>query len=160
MEYQSQSASFGDSEDSADAEDGEGYDNSEDYEDEPEEPYSSLGQQIVDYAMSYVGVTPYVWGGNSLYSGTDCSGFVHLIFGAFGIYCSHASLEYDGSGFGHIISYSELQPGDIVVYGGGDHVAIYAGNEYVVHCSSPENGTVYWNMHYRSDISWYLRVLY
>ena len=109
--------------------------------------------------MGFVGVTPYVWGGNSLYGGTDCSGFVHLIFGTFGISCSHASLDYTGGSFGYRISYDELQPGDIVVYGGGDHVAIYAGNGYVVHCSSPENGTVYWDMNYRSDMSWFLRVL-
>ena len=135
---------------------------SEDYDEdyyEEEETYYSLGQQIVDYAMGFVGVTPYVWGGNSLYGGTDCSGFVHLIFGTFGIYCSHASLDYTGGSFGYRISYDELQPGDIVVYGGGDHVAIYAGNGYVVHCSSPENGTVYWDMNYRSDMSWFLRVL-
>jgi len=45
------------------------------------------------------------------------------------------------------------------VYGGGGHVAIYAVNGCVVHCSSPENGTVYWDMNYRSDMSWFLRVL-
>lgn len=120
---------------------------------------NSLGQQIVNYAMNFVGYTPYVWAGRSLDSGTDCSGFVNLIYADFGIYCSAASLAYDGSSFGYIISQDELQPGDIVVYGGGDHVAIYAGDGYVVHCSSPENGTVYWNMYYRSDISWFLRVL-
>ena len=29
------------------------------------------------------------------------------------------------------------------------HVGIYAGDDMVVHCSSPENGTVCWNMWYR-----------
>jgi len=130
-------------------------DDSDDYE---EESYS-LGQQIVDYAMGFVGVTPYVAGGRSLSGGTDCSGFVNLIYSAFGIYCSPASMAYDGSSFGYLISYDELQPGDIIVYGGGGHVAIYAGNGCVVHCSSPENGTVYWDMNYRSDMSWFLRVL-
>lgn len=119
----------------------------------------SLGEQIVDYAMGYVGVTPYVWAGNSLTGGTDCSGFVHLIYDKYGVYCSHASLAYDGGEFGTVIGLDELQPGDIVVYGGGQHVAIYAGDGYVVHCSSPENGTVYWKMDYRSDASWGLRVL-
>ena len=121
--------------------------------------YSSLGQQVVDYAMQFVGVTPYVWAGRSLYSGTDCSGFVNLIYDAFGIYCSPASAAYDGSTFGYIISGDQARAGDIAVYGCGAHVAIYAGNGYVVHCSSPENGTVYWNMNYRSDLSWFLRVI-
>ena len=119
----------------------------------------SLGEEIVDYAMDYVGVTPYVWAGNSLTGGTDCSGFVHLIYDKYGVYCSHASMSYDGTEFGEVIGLDELQPGDIVVYGGGAHVAIYAGDGYVVHCSSPENGTVYWKMDYRSDASWGLRVL-
>ena len=138
-----------------------GDDSSDDWTDDDSDDYysNSLGQQIVDYAMGFVGVTPYVWAGRSLYSGTDCSGFCNLIYGAFGVYVSTASLAYDGSEFGYIIDASEAQPGDIAVYGGGDHVAIYAGNGYVVHCSSPENGTVYWPMTYRSDLSWFLRVL-
>ena len=143
-----------DQEDTSDdwSDDSDSYDYDDSYD-------NSLGQQIVNYAMNFVGYTPYVWAGRSLDSGTDCSGFVNLIYADFGIYCSPASLAYDGSSFGYIISQDELQPGDIVVYGGGDHVAIYAGDGYVVHCSSPENGTVYWNMYYRSDISWFLRVL-
>ena len=119
----------------------------------------SLGEEIVNYAMGYVGVTPYVGAGRSLTSGTDCSGFVNLIFDQYGIYCSPASMSYDGGEFGTVIGLDELQPGDIVVYGGGSHVAIYAGDGYVVHCSSPQNGTVYWKMDYRSDASWGLRVL-
>ena len=109
--------------------------------------------------MGFVGVTPYVSAGRSLYSGTDCSGFVSLIYGTFGIYCSPSSMAYDGSSFGYIVSLDEIRPGDILVYGGGGHVAIYAGNGNVVHCSSPENGTVCWNMGYRGDLSWALRVI-
>ena len=109
--------------------------------------------------MGFVGVTPYVAGGRSLYGGTDCSGFVNLIYDAFGIYCSPASLAYNGSGFGYIISSDQARAGDIAVYGGGDHVAIYAGDGNVVHCSSPYNGTVCWNMNYRSDLSWFQRVI-
>ena len=49
-------------------------------------------------------------------------------------------------------------PGDIIVYDYGAHVAIYAGSDYVVHCSSPENGTVCWNMWYRTPTA-FVRVL-
>ena len=41
----------------------------------------SKGQQIADEGLKYVG-NPYVWGGNDLYNGIDCSGFtskVHAI---------------------------------------------------------------------------------
>ena len=42
-----------------------------------------LATQIVDYALQFVG-GPYVYGGNSLTSGTDCSGFTKLVFANFG----------------------------------------------------------------------------
>jgi cell wall-associated NlpC family hydrolase len=39
---------------------------------------------ITSFAQQYVG-TPYVWGGNSLTKGVDCSGLVQQVFGKFGI---------------------------------------------------------------------------
>ena len=44
-----------------------------------------LATQIVNYALQFVG-GPYVYGGNSLTEGTDCSGFTKLVFANFGIY--------------------------------------------------------------------------
>lgn len=121
------------------------------------EEQDSIRYQIVDYALSFVGVTPYVPGGGSLWDGTDCSGFTHLIFGAFGYWLPTGSDAYQYN-VGYHISYDEILPGDILVYDWGAHVGIYAGNDLVVHCSSPENGTVCWNMWYR-DITAILRIL-
>jgi len=115
------------------------------------------GSDIVRYALQWVGVTPYVWAGGSLWSGTDCSGFVHLIFAEFGYWLPTGSDAYQ-SGVGYHVSYEELKPGDIIVYGGGAHVGIYAGDDMVVHCSSPENGTVCWNMWYREPTA-FVRVV-
>lgn len=118
---------------------------------------STINNDIVAYAMSWVGVTPYVWAGRSLVTGTDCSGFINLIYAQFGYALptgSDAYQYYVGRG----VSYEEIQPGDIVVYDNGAHVAIYAGNDNVIHCSSPENGTVCWNMWYR-NITKIVRVL-
>ena len=42
------------------------------------------GSSVVSYAMQFVG-NPYVWGGNSLTNGVDCSGFVHEVYAHFGI---------------------------------------------------------------------------
>ena len=115
-------------------------------------------EELVDYALSFVGVTPYVWGGGSLYYGTDCSGFVSLIFASFGYSLPTGSDAYQYS-VGYQIPWDERAPGDIIVYGNGAHVGIYAGGDMVVHCSSPENGTVCWNLWYRNDMTCIVRVL-
>ena len=110
-----------------------------------------LGQEIVDFAMQWVGVTPYVpaylrWDGtkmtNSLTEGTDCSGFVHLIYEEFGYDLPVSSLSYQYD-VGIRIPYEMMIPGDIVVFGYGSHVGIYAGDGKMVHCATPESGTVY-----------------
>lgn len=45
---------------------------------------SSNGQAVVEYAKQFLG-NPYVYGGNSLTNGTDCSGFVKGVYAAFGV---------------------------------------------------------------------------
>ena len=52
---------------------------------------SVSGSDIVAYALQFQG-NPYVWGGNSLTEGCDCSGFVHLILAHFGISAKFKSL--------------------------------------------------------------------
>jgi len=123
---------------------------------EPVPSNAPLGEQIVDYAMSWVGVTPYEWAGNSLTEGTDCSGFTYLIYGEFGIDVPRGSDDYPAMAN---IDFEDLLPGDIVVYKDGGHVAIYAGDEMVVHCSTPESGTIHNSMWY-DDPTGYIRVVY
>lgn len=49
-------------------------------------PYNEIiSNQVVNYALQFVG-NPYVYGGNSLTSGTDCSGFTKLVFANYGVY--------------------------------------------------------------------------
>lgn len=105
-------------------------------------PLQVLRQNIVGEAARWVGVTPYVWAGRSLIGGTDCSGFTNLIYGLYGISLPTGSDVYQTS-VGFHVSYEELQPGDIVVYRNGGHVAIYVGNNTIIHCSTPESGTIY-----------------
>ena len=133
------------------------YNSRMDYYEQMEEKYS-IRNQIVEYALSFVGVTPYVSGGYSLYTGTDCSGFIHLIYGTFGYWLPTGSDAYQ-YWVGRHITWEEILPGDIIVYAMGAHVAIYAGNGLVVHCSSEENGTVCWPLTYRTDATAVIRVI-
>ena len=88
------------------------------------------GQDIVAYACQFVG-NPYVWGGNSLTNGIDCSHFVYQVLKNLGYY--HGGYMTSGCWAGAgtpVASLSEARAGDIIVYSG--HVAIYDGNGYIV----------------------------
>lgn len=95
----------------------------------------SNGQAVVNYAMQFLG-NPYVYGGNSLTNGTDCSGFVKGVYAAFGISLPRTSAEQRHVGYG--VSLSDIQPGDIVCYSG--HVGIYTGNNTIIHASNERTG--------------------
>lgn len=118
----------------------------EELEEDNQMPSGGLRSEIVALAESYVGVTPYVAAGRSLTEGTDCSGFVNLIYDSYGIYASPGSDDYQYE-YEHI-DYEDLQPGDIVVYRDGGHVGIYAGDDTIIHCSNPEDGTIESDMWY------------
>ena len=113
----------------------------------------SLGQQIVNFAIQYVGY-PYVMGGNSLTNGTDCSGFVKLVYEHFGISLSRTpsgqSIE------GNSVSLDNRMPGDIVTYGysgTATHSALYIGEDKVVHAATPSQGIIYGNLYMMPIIS-------
>ena len=109
---------------------------------------AGIGQQIADYAVQFVG-NPYVWGGTSLTSGADCSGFVMSIYKAFGYSLPRTCTPQMRAGTD--ISISSLQPGDLVGYGSYDnlhHIAIYIGNGQIVHASDYSTGTIISSLYY------------
>lgn len=101
----------------------------------PSQTTDVSGADIVAYAQQFVG-NPYVWGGNSLTNGVDCSGFVHQVYAHFGISTPRYSQAFKS--VGQPVSYQNIQAGDVVVYPG--HVAIYIGNGNIVEAQSTRAG--------------------
>lgn len=117
---------------------------------------SATGSRIASYAQQFVG-NPYRYGGNSLTSGIDCSGFTQQVMAKFGYSISRTSSSQSGDG--RAVSTSNLRAGDLVFYGNGgsiDHVALYIGGGQVVHASNsapyPRGGIKISNVNYRTPI--------
>ena len=105
---------------------------------------------MAQYALQFVG-NPYEWGGSSLTSGADCSGFTMAVYSHFGVSLPHSSSSQ--SGMGTKVSLSEAQPGDLVFYGSGgsvSHVALYTGGGQVVHASNEKYGIRTSSVNYRT----------
>jgi len=133
-------------------------------EKEEEAPYYSVGvstkrSQIMELAKSNIGV-PYVWGGQALGSGVDCSGFVRQVYmRKAGITLPRTAAEQ--SRCGRSVSESELKPGDLVFYREGSkvtHVGFYYGNGKLLHAPQPGERVKVGNMNYSSN-RFYRRIL-
>lgn len=95
----------------------------------------AVGNAIVAATRKYLGVD-YLWGGNDK-NGIDCSGLTKAAHAAVGIYIDRWS-GHQAIGGKAIGSVAEARPGDIICYSG--HVAIYIGNERVIH--APHTGDI------------------
>lgn len=98
------------------------------------------GQALGEYAKTFVGKIPYVWGGADLNSGVDCSGFTMAIHAKFDI--SIPRVTYGQATGGSYVSNGSQLPGDLILYNGdqgsNQHVGIYVGGGKVVH--APDRG--------------------
>ena len=111
------------------------------------------GSEIVNYAKSYVGKLPYVWGGTSLSSGADCSGFICAVYEQFGINLWGYRTKIRNSPLYTNIGtdLNQAKAGDILWFEG--HVAIYTGDGTVVHASNAETGITISDASYREPTS-------
>ena len=86
-------------------------------------------------------VKPCAEGNELAVYGADCSGFVMSVYQNFGV-----SLPRTAGGqatVGQAVSIENAQPGDIISYGYNgvvSHSAIYAGNNTIIHASTPSLG--------------------
>lgn len=105
-------------------------------------------EQAIQRALSFVGKTPYVWGGVTT-QGWDCSGIVYEVYRHAGFNINHrcttATIQAQQSPF-RKISATEARRGDLVIQHNGGHVAILLGppssGKGIVHAASPELGTI------------------
>lgn len=94
---------------------------------------SGNASSVIGYAYNFLG-TPYVYGATG--PGTfDCSGFTSYVYRKFGVNIGRTT--YDQINVGTPVSYSELQPGDLVFTRGVEHVGIYVGNGQMIHAPRP-----------------------
>lgn len=111
-------------------------------------------RRVIEIAMRYRGV-PYSFGGTTP-SGFDCSGFTRYVFSQVNIYLPRAADEqYE---VGRWVSYSNLQPGDLVFFTtyetGPSHVGIYVGGGRFISATSSSGVAVtridsgYWGSRY------------
>jgi len=107
-------------------------------------------QSLVDFAMTFIAsdkrsALPYVWGGTSLETGADCSGFVQAVYKEFGYELPRTADVQVNCGT-PVEKYEDLKPGDLIGTDGGDHIMIYVGDNMVVHENNSNTGTIYQNM--------------
>jgi cell wall-associated NlpC family hydrolase len=104
---------------------------------------TDIGSQIVNYGTQFIG-TKYVWGGNSLTGGIDCSGFVQQLFRRHGVSLPRTAQEQSYVGQA-VEDLSQLQAGDRLYFTDSKrvritHTGLYMGNGYFIHSSSSRNG--------------------
>lgn len=107
----------------------------------PIESTERLADAIIEDAKQFLG-NPYVYGGTSLISGVDCSGFTQQIMKRHGIILSRTSgSQYMNDGYS--VTRDELRKGDLVFFGYDgviSHVGIYIEDEQLIHSGTSSTG--------------------
>ena len=99
-------------------------------------PTTTQAQKAVAFAYAQLGC-PYVFGGTGpCPRGYDCSGLAQAAWAAAGVqiprdsYSQWAALPH--------VPLSSIEPGDLLIYNGEGHVAIYVGGGYII--DAPQTG--------------------
>ncbi|HET9439002.1 MAG TPA: C40 family peptidase [Longimicrobiales bacterium] len=108
---------------------------------------NATASSVLATADDYIG-TKYVWGGATP-RGFDCSGFVQYVFRRHGIELPRTSRQQAQVGRSVATSLGSMRVGDLMFFATDgnrvDHIAIYAGNDEIIHSSSSGGGVGYDN---------------
>ena len=114
----------------------------------PNGPFAKLNvpqrDSIIEHTRELLGVR-YRWAGLNPAKGLDCSGIVKYVFAKLGIELPHRAAELAKLGDAVTKDTSEMQLGDLLVFGKGkriSHVAIYVGDGMMIHASSTSRRVV------------------
>lgn len=109
---------------------------------------NGVRSQIIRNAQAMIGI-PYAWGGGGIGNrssrgiglgtqnviGVDCSGLTSYVYGLIGVNLPRKSDSQLTRGVK--TSIANAQPGDLIGWGPGGHVAIYAGNNMIIESPKP-----------------------
>jgi cell wall-associated NlpC family hydrolase len=120
---------------------------------------SASAARVLATAKQFVG-TRYRYGGDTPTEGFDCSGFVQYVYGRHGVELPRTSRLQSSAGVSLPLDTGSLRPGDLLLFASTgtrvNHVAIYVGENRILHSSAGAGGVVY------DDLSsprgkWYLK---
>lgn len=107
---------------------------------------NASGARVLATAERYLG-TRYRYGGETPRVGFDCSGFVQYMFGRHGVTLPRTSRQQAAVGHPLPLAIESLQPGDLLLFASTgahvNHVAIYVGDNRMLHSSAGAGGVVY-----------------
>ena len=99
-------------------------------------PTGTQADQAVAFVYSQLSC-PYVYGGTGpCHMGFDCSGLVQAAWSAAGVQLPRDTYE-DWAALPHI-PVASIEPGDLLIYDGEGHVAMYVGGGYII--DAPQTG--------------------
>ena len=112
----------------------------------PRATATASAARVLATAERYLG-TRYRYGGETPADGFDCSGFVQYAFGRNGVDLPRNSRQQATAGRPLAVSVDSLMPGDLMLFSSKgvriDHVAIYVGNNRMLHSSAGAGKVLY-----------------